>query len=85
MTHLDQDAAGRLLDRTSDRTTREMTVRVSNYSTEPGLQIVLPMLRSPMVIWLSEIVASTTEVRHVFGAVRTAIVLHGSFRCAFQY
>jgi hypothetical protein len=41
MAHLDKDAVGRLLERMSDHTPREMTIRVDNHSTEPGLQIVL--------------------------------------------
>ncbi len=36
-THLDQDAAGRLLESTSDRAPREMTVTVVIHRTEPGL------------------------------------------------
>ena len=37
-THLDKDAAGRLLEGTSDRVPREMTVTVVIHRTEPGLQ-----------------------------------------------
>ena len=45
MARLDQDAAGRLLERTGDRAPREMTVRIGSERfgtplgpTEPGLQ-----------------------------------------------
>jgi hypothetical protein len=40
---LDQDVVGRLLDRMSDHSAREMTIRMGNHPTEPGLQIALPM------------------------------------------
>jgi len=41
------------------------------------------MLRSPIVNWLSEIVASRIKIRHVFSADKTAIAFYGSFSVSF--
>ena len=46
--HLDQDAAGRLLEITSNRDPREMTVAMAKgHQTEPGLQTDCPITKQP--------------------------------------
>ncbi len=47
--HLDQDAAGRLLEIASNRDPREMTVEMAkDHQTEPGLQADCLVQNSPL-------------------------------------
>jgi len=82
--HLDQDAAGRLLEVTSDCDPREMTVEMAQHrQTEPGLQTDCQTIKTVLYEFLVEgCLYRSGNLLPSFSALQNVEITPGTSRCS---